>query len=257
MRRLYGAGAARINRLRLQWWALMTDLKMRGQGGRFKLELPVGRVYFRKLPYVRIKPGGRGGTTVMSIGADAALGDLSLDISAAGDARLSIGPGCEFEHGVRLQALGQLILGPNCEIRDNVTLKTSHPGSHLELGESVKLGRSDEVHCHERVQIDDRVQVGERVTIVDTVHDIDGSDVWTMDQPITTTPVYVGRNVIIFVGAIILSGASVGRNSVIAAYALMGAGTHPPGHLYVGAPAKAVRRLPKAADDESVPGALR
>ncbi len=177
VRRVYGAAAGTVSNLRLRLWALKTDLRMRAHGGRFKLELQGSGIRFRKLPYVRIRADGRGGTTVVSIGAQANLGVLDLDLTAATDALLSIGDHTEFERGVRLQLFGRTLeIGPSCEFRDNVVLKTSRAEAELRIAGQVRMGRGVEVHCNERVHIDERVTIAERVSILDLFHDVDGSD---------------------------------------------------------------------------------
>jgi acetyltransferase-like isoleucine patch superfamily enzyme len=252
VRRFYAAAATTVGRVRLRVWALKTDLRMRGNGGRFKLELAAGRVRFRTLPYVRIRAGEGGGTTTVAVGTDVQLGSIDLDVSPAADAQLTIGAHCEFERGVRIQLFGRrLLIGEACEFRDNVTLKTSRPGSELLIGNQVRLGRGVEVHCNERVQIDDRVTIAERASILDLYHDVDGSDAWSMEQPVRTEPVHIETNVMLFCGAIVLHGAHLGRNSIVAANAVLPGGSHPAGQLYVGAPAKAARPIAGMAWDKT------
>jgi acetyltransferase-like isoleucine patch superfamily enzyme len=244
VRRTFATVAALASRLRLRWWAFKVDLRMRSRGGRFRLELAKGPIRFRNLPYVRIRPGAGGGTTVVRIGSNVSLGVLDIDLATAGGALLTIGDACEFERGVRLQLYGRrLAIGSACEFRDNVTLKISQPGAELLIGDEVRLGRGVEIHCNERVEIEERVTVAERVSILDLFHDVDGSDTWTMTQPLQSAPVYIERNVMLFCGAIVLHGAHLGRNSVVAANAVLAGGTHAPGWLYVGAPAKPARPI--------------
>ena len=57
----------------------------------------------------------------------------------------------------------------------------------------------------------------------------------------------VGDEVLVGMGAVILDGAVIGKQSIIGAKALVTGGTKiPPGSLVLGAPAKVVRKLTKA-----------
>lgn len=238
----------------MRLWALATDLRMRRRGGRFRLELARGPLSITGVPLIRIRPSAQvGGTTVLTIGSGTDLGVLpSLDLAAGAEVRVTIGAGCTFERGVRVQAFGGTIaIGDDCEIRDGVTLKATEPDSRLELGRRVRLGRASSIHCHRAVSLGDFASLGERATVVDSFHDVDGSDVWTMEQPVGAAPVRVGRNALILTNAIVVHGAEIGENSVVAAGSLVTEGTYPAGWVLFGSPARPVRPLGSTAERSS------
>jgi|GEM_PF-6174578 len=188
----------------------------------------------------------------MQVGPGTDLGSgMLLDLTSGADASLEIGSACVFENAIRLQILGgRLQIGDASEVRDSAVLKVSMPTAQLRLGHHVKVGRGATVHCRDQVSIEDYATLGERVTVVDSFHDVDGSDVWTMEQPVGSGPVHIGRNVLVLSGAVVLHGVTIGRNAVVAANAIVPSGDHAPGCVLFGVPARAVRRLPCAPADE-------
>jgi len=116
----------------------------------------------------------------------------------------------------------------------------------------VKMGDYSSVWYHAVVRGDiNRIVVGHRTNIQDNavVHVADeypclvGNDV-TVGHSAIVHACKVGDEVLIGMGAVILDGAVVGRQSLIGANALVTQGMKiPPGSLVLGAPAKIVRRL--------------
>jgi acetyltransferase-like isoleucine patch superfamily enzyme len=194
------------------------------------------------LPKLKLT-GQRGGSVSISIGDDVDLGRMMLlEIDASRTSELLIGAGSMFEWNARIQLGGGLIeLAPGCEVR-GAALKVSADGARLTVGDRGRIGWNVAIHCAESVEIQDLVVLAERVTVVDSEHFVDGSDIWTMDRPITTKPVVIGRNTIAYSGAVIISGTTLGANSVVAANALVPRGEYKPGVVLVGNPARPVRR---------------
>jgi acetyltransferase-like isoleucine patch superfamily enzyme len=230
-------------RCRLRLWAATTTLRLRRRRCACRVAIGAG-VRCAVLPSVRVLGSG-GGSVRIDIGDGVDLGRaLLIDINADVASSLSVGPDVQFEHAVRIQLLGGSIsLGRACEVRDNATLKASSLTAALTIGENVKIGRSVAIHCHDAVVIEDLVTLAERVTVVDSFHDVDGSDRWTMFSPLGTAPVRLERNVMILTGAVIMHGTTIGRNAVVSANALVPSGSHKPGFVLVGNPARAVRQL--------------
>lgn len=196
------------------------------------------------LPKVRLV-GDRGGSVSLRVGDGVDLGrTMLLDIDAGRVSSLAIGAGSMFESAVHVQLFGgAVMLADGCEVREGVLLKVSDRHAKLQLGERTKLGRFTSLHCHESVTVEALVVLAERVTLVDSFHDVDGSDTWTQDQPLGTGPISVGRNTMVFSGAVILHGTSLGPNTVVAANALVPSGEHQAGVVLVGNPAKPVKRI--------------
>lgn len=239
----------RIQRsLRLRVWRIVTATRLGAHGCRTTIS--IGRyVTFESLPALKYRGHGKG-TLVISIGDRVRLGRLLiLDVKVGESSTLRIGADSSFEHAVRLQLWGGSIdIGDSAEIRDEALLKTSSPQARLTLGSQVRIGKGATVHCHELVEIADRATLAERVTVVDSFHDVDGSDEWTMSQPVGVAPVRIESNTLLHSGAVVVHGTTLGKNAVVAANALVGSGSYPAGIVLVGNPARAVRKLPKAGE---------
>ena len=217
-------------------------LRLRARGCRAQISIGSG-ARARDLPRLRLV-GERGGQVAIRIGDGVDLGRAMLiDIAADRVSELSIGSESGFEFGTRIQLFGgRITLDSGCDIRDGVLLKAS-TDADLQLGDRVRVGRHAAIHCTSSIVIEDLVALSERVTVVDSTHDVDGGDTWTMEQPLAVAPVVIGRNVIVYSGSVILPGTTLGANSVVAANALVPAGVHPAGVVLMGNPARKVRKL--------------
>lgn len=240
---LIAAGRALVTRIRLTFWAVSVRLRLRARGCHGQISIG-SRVRARDLPKLALV-GERGGSVTISIGNGVDLGrGMLIDINASRASVLAIGPASLFEFGTRIQLFGgRITLDQACDIRDGVLLKVSEPGAELRLGDRVRVGRHAAIHCTQSVRIEDLVALSERVTIIDSTHDVDGTDTWTMEQPLAIAPVVIGRNALVYSGSVVLPGTTLGPNSVIAANALVPAGEHPAGVVLMGNPARKVRKL--------------
>ena len=79
--------------------------------------------------------------------------------------------------------------------------------------------------------------------MVDSDHTHRGTDDHFLAAPLKVSPVRIGSNAFVCANAVILGGAHVGRNSVVAANAMAGEADHPEGWLLAGAPARPIRAL--------------
>ncbi len=113
----------------------------------------------------------------------------------------------------------------------------------LVVGTNVPISYGTTIHCVRRIEIDADAGLAERVTVVDSDHGHDGSAAPFLGQPLRVDPVHIGANVFVCANAVVTRGARIGPNAVVAANAVLGAGDHPGGPLYAGAPARPVRRL--------------
>jgi acetyltransferase-like isoleucine patch superfamily enzyme len=230
--------------VRLAYWRLSTTTKLRLRG--FDCQIRLGRrVTFDTLPVLKLRTGPRGGGLSIEVGDDVGLGSmLILDVRRGTSTSLTIGPRSQVEHAVRLQLWGgSVCIGEQGEVRDHAVLKVSSPDAHLHLHDQVKVGRGAAVHCQESVVVGGRSTIAERVTVVDSFHDVDGSDIWTMEQPLGSAPVVIGSNVLVLSGAVVVHGTTIGNNAVVCANALVGTGSYGPGVVLLGNPARAVRKL--------------
>lgn len=224
--------------LRFRLWSAGLALRLRRHGGRLALDAPHG-ARFTSAPRVEVDPAG-GAELTLRLGRDVSLG-RSLVLDVRGRCSLEVGDEAWFGHAPRVQLRGgRVALGARSHVRDGSVLKSD---GDLEIGEDVTIGYHDVLACTERIVVGDRSGLGERVTVIDSDHTPDGSDGWYLRAPLRTTPVELGRNVLVSANAVILRGARVGDNAVIGAGAVVRGGEHAGGWLHAGAPAGAIRPL--------------
>lgn len=124
---------------------------------------------------------------------------------------------------------GRLITGKNFKSRKNVNLNVT--SGTLNIGENVFMNKGVSVNVHKSVSIGNNTLFGEYVCIYDHDHNFKEQGRLIKDQGFSNMPVVIGNNVWIGTGSIILSGAKIGDNSVIAAGSLV-KGTVPDGTLF-------------------------
>ncbi len=234
-----------IHRARFSLWTTRLRFELWRKGGRLELLAPRG-ARLKGAPTLHVTGEGDGdGVLRLRIGRDVTFGrGISMRIRAKGTNVLELGDRTDVQDDVRLWLFsGSLRVGRSSILRDGSLFKTS---GNLELGEFVRVGYCTVFHCHEEIRVGDRVGIADHIVFIDSDHVHDGSDTWMMDQPVSATPVDIGRNTLIGANAMITRGARVGRNSVVAGSALVRAGDYPDSSLLAGVPASVVRSL--AAD---------
>lgn len=227
-------------------WLLRLRFELRRNGGRLKVEGWRG-VRMAERPRIRALPLGDGaGVTQLRLARDVTIGyGVIIEISARGDNLLELGRGAQIYEGVRLDLRGGVIrVAERCMIHANAVLKSD---GELLLAEDVRVSYGSCLHCTERIELGRFTGLGEYVTIVDSDHGPDGSDTPYLNQPITVDPVVIETNVMLARGAVVLRGARIGKNSVVAANAVVVGGEYPPRSLLAGTPAKRVRELTPGA----------
>lgn len=139
-------------------------------------------------------------------------------------------------------------LGAHCIIAEQVTLTAGMmPGldlgsdTVLSLGDGVVLGRGSHVIADTRVSIGSDTYCGPYVYITSTNHSYDDPHEPVGKQWPRTDPVEIGPGCWLGTGAVILPGARLGRNVVVAAGAVV-RGEVPDHAVVAGAPARVVRR---------------
>ncbi|WP_420823487.1 acyltransferase [Streptomyces natalensis] len=138
-------------------------------------------------------------------------------------------------------------IGEHCIIAQDVTLTAGMmpdldlgPDPILTLGNGVVLGRGSHVIADVRLTIGDDCFFGPGVYVTTTNHSYDDPEVPVGKQWPRTEPVSIGSGSWIGTGAVILPGARLGRNVVVAAGAVV-RGDIPDHAVVAGAPAKIVR----------------
>ncbi|WP_173262234.1 acyltransferase [Streptomyces pacificus] len=139
-------------------------------------------------------------------------------------------------------------LGEHCIIAEQVTLTAGMmpdldlgPGPILTLGDGVVLGRGSHVIADTRVRIGSDTYCGPYVYITSTNHSYDDPCTPVGKQWPRAEPVEIGPGCWLGTGAVILPGARLGRNVVVAAGAVV-RGEVPDHAVVAGAPARVVRR---------------
>ncbi|MBM7442281.1 acetyltransferase-like isoleucine patch superfamily enzyme [Streptomyces sp. HB132] len=138
-------------------------------------------------------------------------------------------------------------LGDHCVIGEQVTLTAGlmpdldlGPEPILTLGNGVVLGRGSHVIADTSVSIGPDTYCGPYVYITSTNHSYDDPDEPVGKQWPRMEPVVIGPGCWIGTGAVILPGARLGRNVVVAAGAVV-RGEVPDHAVVAGAPARVVR----------------
>jgi len=143
---------------------------------------------------------------------------------------------------------GWIEIGPFCIISERVTLSAGFvPGLELgpepviRIGGGCVIGRGSHLVGHQSIELGDNVWTGPFVYISDQNHEYRDPDLPIGKQWPRNEPVVIGDGSWIGTGAVILPGARLGRNVVVAANSVV-RGEVPDHSVVAGAPAKVVRR---------------
>ncbi|MFF6974357.1 MULTISPECIES: acyltransferase [Streptomyces] len=138
-------------------------------------------------------------------------------------------------------------LGEHCIIAEQVTLTAGMmpgldlgPDPVLSLGDGVVLGRGSHIVADARVTVGRETFCGPYVYITSTNHSYDDPDLPVGKQWPRSAPVTIGPGCWLGTGAVVLPGARLGRNVVVAAGAVV-RGEVPDHAVVAGAPARTVR----------------
>jgi acetyltransferase-like isoleucine patch superfamily enzyme len=111
----------------------------------------------------------------------------------------------------------------------------------VRIGDRTMIGRGSHIVGHFSIDIGSDVQTGPYVYITDQNHGYENPDEVVHVQWPNDVPVIVGDGSWIGTGVVILPGTELGRNTVVAAGAVV-RGTFPDHCVLAGVPAKVVRR---------------
>jgi acetyltransferase-like isoleucine patch superfamily enzyme len=115
----------------------------------------------------------------------------------------------------------------------------------LKIGDRCVIGRGSHIVAHESVEIGDDVWTGPHVYITDQNHGYADPDTPIGNQFPVNRPVSIGQGSWLGAGAIILPGASIGRNVVVAAGSVV-RGVIPDRCVVAGVPARVIREHTEA-----------
>lgn len=111
----------------------------------------------------------------------------------------------------------------------------------ISIGDRVVIGRGSHIVAHERIVIEDDVYTGPYVYITDQNHTYADPDVPIGRQWPTDDPVRIGAGSWLGTNVVVLPGARIGRNVVVAAGSIV-RGEIPDHSVVVGSPARVIRR---------------
>lgn len=158
-------------------------------------------------------------------------------------------------------------VGDQCMIAELVTLCAGMAPGHdlgaepvLRLGDRCVIGRGSHIIAHHSIEIGDDVFTGPYVYITDQNHSYADVDVPVGRQWPVNSSVSIGAGTWLGTGAVILPGAQIGRNVVVAAGAVV-RGAVPDYAVVGGVPARVIREYvagvgwlsPSAAGSSAVP----
>jgi serine acetyltransferase len=142
---------------------------------------------------------------------------------------------------------GWIEVGDQCMIAELVTLCAGMAPGHdlgpepvLRLGDRCVIGRGSHIVAHHSIEIGDDVFTGPYVYITDQNHSYADLDVPVGRQWPVNSSVRIGAGTWLGTGAVILPGANIGRNVVVAAGAVV-RGAVPDYAVVGGVPAKVIR----------------
>ena len=168
--------------------------------------------------------------------------------SAAGQRFAAFGPGSlmAFPTG-SVYGEGWIEIGDQCMIAELVTLCAGlAPGQDLgpvpvvRIGDRCVIGRGSHIVAHHSIEIGDDVFTGPYVYITDQNHSYTDLEVPVGRQWPVNSSVRIGAGTWLGTGAVVLPGANIGRNVVVAAGAVV-RGQVPDHAVVGGVPAKVIR----------------
>jgi acetyltransferase-like isoleucine patch superfamily enzyme len=235
------------DRARLALWLARLRLRLRRAGARLVVDAPHG-LLLAGTPRLELTDWGGSGDAMLTlrVGRDVRIGrDLVLEVQSTGTNTIELGDGCTLADHVRLQVRsGAVRMGPRARIRSFVVLKSE---GELVLGGDNEISYGTVIHCARRIEIGERTGIAEHCSIVDSDHTADGSDTHFYNQPLRYGDVWIDSNVFVAAGVTVTRGTRIGRNSVVAAGAVVIGADVPPSSLVAGAPARVVRELQPAS----------
>jgi acetyltransferase-like isoleucine patch superfamily enzyme len=150
--------------------------------------------------------------------------------------RMRLGRGAQL----MLAKDARLDVAPGFSVRRDLTLVVQ--GS-LRVGQSMFCNRGVLLAAMHQITIGDWVRLGERVSVIDANHVIEPlADADARFRDYTVAPVTIGDRVLVGANCVVLPGATIGDDAVIAAGSVV-RGEIPAGALAAGVPAVVKRSL--------------
>lgn len=145
---------------------------------------------------------------------------------------ISIGDNFHCDHRLRLDAI---------DVYNNQTFSPS-----IIIGDNVTIQKDCHIGAIDKIVIGNNVLMGSKIFISDHAHgdtSRDSTSLPPLDRPLRSKgPIYIDNNVWIGEGAVILSGVTIGENSIIGANAVVTKSV-PKNCVAAGNPAKIIKEL--------------
>ena len=140
-------------------------------------------------------------------------------------------------------------IGQNTLIGSHVTMSAGLPGEDvkapngwsLKFGNNSNIGRFSYFVSRVGIEIGDDVTMAPNVYVTDHNHRYDDITLPIKQQWMTEAPVTIGSGSWLGTGVVILPGAHLGKNTVVAAGSVVRPGDYPDFAVLAGVPAKVVR----------------
>lgn len=142
---------------------------------------------------------------------------------------------------VRISCPQKIEIGDNCQIDEGVYLQCHHDGDGISIGDGARINAHTHVLAYSKVSIGSHVLIAPFSLVASGDHGHGRADVPIMHQPYERSgEISIRDGVWIGQGVKVLGGAQIGRNSVVAAGAVVKGkfGDHA---LLAGVPARCIR----------------
>lgn len=143
-----------------------------------------------------------------------------------------------------------IAIGNNTLIGPHVTMSAGLPGEKLQtptgwslrFGDRCSIGRNSFFVSRVGIDVGDDVTMAPNVYVTDHNHRYDDPSLPIKQQWMSEAPVEIGAGCWLGTNAVILPGARIGRNVVVAAGTVVTPGEYPDHCVIAGVPGKVVRR---------------
>lgn len=200
-------------RLRRRWFALRLRLAAAWVGSRVTVELhPTADIGWRQ----------------------------QLELRPRSHVVVRVGERSTIRDDVILRLAGTLDIGSYCDVRWGCILNVK---GTLRLEGRTAFGRGSSCHVDGTMVWGWGSMCGEYVSVVDTNHDVDGSLLHPLDQPVPQADITIGPTAFLGAHAVVTAGCTIGQGTVVGANSVV-TRSLPPRVLAAGVPAKVLKDLP-------------
>lgn len=174
------------------------------------------------------------------------VGFIGRSVRIRGKSRLRMGRMATIEDGAVVDAFAKqgVQIGPLSRIgAGTIISSTSHlsvVGVGLKMGRNSGIGEYGYMGCAGGITIGDDVIMGQFVTFHSQEHRYSNTDLLIRQQGVTHKGIRIGSNTWVGARVTFLDGSAVGKNSVVAAGAVVN-GKFPDGAVLGGVPAKVIK----------------